>query len=115
MCIRDRHGSARHRFRRWRLHPDPVSRLRTLGNEDLPRSSPVRRPTCSRLAEPLDQGSHGPQNDRRVAALDVAVGPDPTDLRSLPRPEASWTSALHDPEPPARVAWSPTLGYADVD
>lgn len=50
-----------------------------------------------------------------VAALDVAVGPDPTDLRSLPRPEASWTAALHDPKPPARVAWSPTLGYADVD
>jgi aspartyl-tRNA(Asn)/glutamyl-tRNA(Gln) amidotransferase subunit A len=50
-----------------------------------------------------------------VAALDVVVGPDPTDLRSLPRPEASWTAALHDPKPPARVAWSPTLGYAEVD
>ncbi len=50
-----------------------------------------------------------------VAALDVAVGPDPTDLRSLPRPEASWIAALHDPMPPRRVAWSPTLGYAEVD
>jgi aspartyl-tRNA(Asn)/glutamyl-tRNA(Gln) amidotransferase subunit A len=50
-----------------------------------------------------------------VAALDVAVGPDPTDLRSLPRPEASWIAALDDPRPPRRVAWSPTLGYADVD
>ncbi|MHB1713143.1 MAG: amidase [Acidimicrobiales bacterium] len=50
-----------------------------------------------------------------VAALDVAVGPDPTDLRSLPRPEASWTAALENPGLPARVAWSPTLGYGDVD
>jgi aspartyl-tRNA(Asn)/glutamyl-tRNA(Gln) amidotransferase subunit A len=50
-----------------------------------------------------------------VAALEVVVGPDPTDLRSLPRPEASWAAALDDPKPPSRVAWSPTLGYADVD
>jgi Asp-tRNA(Asn)/Glu-tRNA(Gln) amidotransferase A subunit family amidase len=50
-----------------------------------------------------------------VAALDVVVGPDPSDLRSLPRPEASWTAALNDPKPPRKVAWSPTLGYADVD
>lgn len=50
-----------------------------------------------------------------VTALDVVVGPDPTDLRSLPRPEASWIAALEDPKPPRRVAWSPTLGYGEVD
>ncbi len=50
-----------------------------------------------------------------VAALDVVVGPDATDLRSLPRPEASWPAALEGARPPARVAWSPTLGYADID
>jgi aspartyl-tRNA(Asn)/glutamyl-tRNA(Gln) amidotransferase subunit A len=50
-----------------------------------------------------------------VAALDVVVGPDPTDLRSLPRPEASWPAALVDPQVPVRVAWSPTLGYAPLD
>ncbi len=50
-----------------------------------------------------------------VAALDVVVGPDPTDLRSLPRPEASWPAALENPRPPATVAWSPTLGYAEID
>ncbi len=50
-----------------------------------------------------------------VAALDVVVGPDPTDLRSLPRPEASWPAALLDAQLPLRVAWSPTLGYAPVD
>lgn len=50
-----------------------------------------------------------------VEALEVAVAPDPSDLRSLPRPEASWRAALDDARPPARVAWSPTLGYASVD
>ena len=50
-----------------------------------------------------------------VVALDAAVGPDPTDLESLPRPEASWRDALVEPRVPARVAWSPALGYADVD
>jgi Asp-tRNA(Asn)/Glu-tRNA(Gln) amidotransferase A subunit family amidase len=50
-----------------------------------------------------------------VAVLDVVVGPDPSDLRSLPRPEASWIAALDSPRPPRRVAWSPTLGYAEVD
>jgi aspartyl-tRNA(Asn)/glutamyl-tRNA(Gln) amidotransferase subunit A len=50
-----------------------------------------------------------------VAALDVVVGPDPTDLRSLPKPEASWPAALEGARPPSRVAWSPTLGYAEID
>ncbi len=50
-----------------------------------------------------------------VAALDVVVGPDAPDLRSLPRPEASWPAALEGARPPARVAWSPTLGFADID
>ena len=50
-----------------------------------------------------------------VLALDVVVAPEPTDLRSLPRPEASWLAALDDPRPPAKVLWAPTLGYAAVD
>ena len=50
-----------------------------------------------------------------VEALDVVVGPDPTDLRSLPRPEASWRAALDEARLPMRVAWSPTLGYAPLD
>ena len=56
---------------------------------------------------------------RRIAdvttALEVAVGPDPTDLRALPRPEASWLDALEAPHVPTKVAWAPTLGYANVD
>lgn len=50
-----------------------------------------------------------------VKALDVTVGPDPTDLSSLPRPEASWPAALEDAKLPKKVAWSPTLGYAPLD
>jgi aspartyl-tRNA(Asn)/glutamyl-tRNA(Gln) amidotransferase subunit A len=66
----------------------------------------------------IDLSTNGPMA-RRIAdvalALDVAVGPDPTDLRSLPRPEASWLAALEDPHVPVQIAYSPTLGYASVD
>jgi Asp-tRNA(Asn)/Glu-tRNA(Gln) amidotransferase A subunit family amidase len=48
-------------------------------------------------------------------ALDAVIGPEPTDLRSLPMPEASWSSAVLDARPPLRVSWSPTLGYATPD
>ena len=48
-------------------------------------------------------------------ALDVVIGPDATDLRSLPLPESSWATAVANPGLPARVSWSPTLGYAPVD
>jgi len=65
-----------------------------------------------------DLSSKGPMaiSARDVAfALDQVIGPDPTDLRSLPLPDASWRGALDDPGAPLRVAWSPTLGYAPVD
>ncbi len=66
----------------------------------------------------LDLSTNGPMARSIVdvaTALNVSVGPDPMDLRSLPRPEASWLAAVHDPHVPTRVAWSPTLGYAPVD
>ena len=47
--------------------------------------------------------------------LDAVIGPDPTDLRSLPMPEPSWLGGVEGPHFPSRVAWSPTLGYAEVD
>src|ERR1700733_9865738 len=66
----------------------------------------------------IDLSTSGPMA-RRITdvttALDVAVGPDPSDLRALPRAEASWLAALEDPHVPVRVAWAPTLGYAEVD
>jgi Asp-tRNA(Asn)/Glu-tRNA(Gln) amidotransferase A subunit family amidase len=56
---------------------------------------------------------------RRIAdvayGLDAVIGPDPTDLRSLPMPEVSWIDAVREPHVPSRIAWSPTLGYAPVD
>lgn len=62
--------------------------------------------------------SRGPmaRTTRSIAiALDAVIGPDPTDLRSLPLPERSWSAAAAQPGLPMRVAWSPTLGYAPVD
>jgi Asp-tRNA(Asn)/Glu-tRNA(Gln) amidotransferase A subunit family amidase len=53
--------------------------------------------------------------DDLVHALDIVIGPDPTDLRSLPMPEASWTAAIENAHVPFAVAWSPTLGYAPLD
>ena len=48
-------------------------------------------------------------------ALDSVVGPEPTDLASLPLPEASWSRSLAGLNPPRKVAWSPNLGYGRVD
>jgi aspartyl-tRNA(Asn)/glutamyl-tRNA(Gln) amidotransferase subunit A len=50
-----------------------------------------------------------------VGVLGLVVGPDPTDLRSLPRPEASWPASQLDPHVPAKIGWSPTMGYGTVD
>jgi aspartyl-tRNA(Asn)/glutamyl-tRNA(Gln) amidotransferase subunit A len=50
-----------------------------------------------------------------VRALDVCVGPEATDLWSLPRPDVPWLHVLDEPKMPMRVAWSPTLGYAPLD
>ena len=53
--------------------------------------------------------------DDVVLALDVAVGPDPRDLRSLPMPPAPWRPQVLEPGAPRRVGWSATLGYGGVD
>jgi aspartyl-tRNA(Asn)/glutamyl-tRNA(Gln) amidotransferase subunit A len=50
-----------------------------------------------------------------AAVLDCTIGPDPTDLRSLPLPDVAWHDAVVDPGVPRRVVWSPTLGFAPVD
>lgn len=76
---------------------------------------PVGGPTAPAWA---DLSAKGPITRRArdaAAVLDATVGPDPTDLRSLPRPRAAWVPQLDDTHPPLRVAWSPTLGYAPVD
>ncbi|MCU1398394.1 MAG: putative amidase, partial [Acidimicrobiales bacterium] len=50
-----------------------------------------------------------------LAVLDVVVGAEPTDLRSLPSPAVPWSTAVAEQPLPQRVGWSPTLGYAEVD
>jgi Asp-tRNA(Asn)/Glu-tRNA(Gln) amidotransferase A subunit family amidase len=66
----------------------------------------------------VDLSTKGPMA-RRIRdvtlALDAVVGPEPTDLRSLPMPEASWTRSLAEVRPPRKVGWSPDLGYVHVD
>ena len=59
------HGAAGHRFRRGRVDPDPLGRLRPLGHEALARAGARRRPQPARLARPLHQRSHGPPHRRR--------------------------------------------------
>jgi Asp-tRNA(Asn)/Glu-tRNA(Gln) amidotransferase A subunit family amidase len=46
-----------------------------------------------------------------IAVLDVIVGPDPTDLRSLPAPCEPLSAGVARSELPRRIAWSPKLGY----
>ena len=53
--------------------------------------------------------------DELIAVLDVVVGAEPTDLRSLPAPSMPWTTEVAAESLPRRVGWSPTLGYAEVD
>ena len=60
-----RHGPARHRIRRRRVHPHPERLLRPGGHEAEPRPRPLRRPQPARLARPLDQRPHGPPRRRR--------------------------------------------------
>jgi Asp-tRNA(Asn)/Glu-tRNA(Gln) amidotransferase A subunit family amidase len=47
-----------------------------------------------------------------IATLDVIVGPEPTDLRSLPAPHEPFSTSVARTPLPRRIAWSPQLGYA---
>ncbi len=60
----------------------------------------------------------GPMTQRiadTAFALDVCVGPHPTDAFSLPRSGSPWFEAANAPQLPNRVVYSPTLGFANVD
>lgn len=46
-----------------------------------------------------------------IGVLDVIVGPDPTDLRSLPAPCEPFSAGVARAALPRRIAWSPRLGY----
>ena len=53
--------------------------------------------------------------DDVALALDACVGPHPTDAYSLPAPAEPWAPQLADVQMPERVAWSPAMGFAEVD
>ncbi len=48
-------------------------------------------------------------------ALDMCVGPHPTDPFSLPRSGSPWYEAVAEARLPTRVVWAPTMGFAEVD
>lgn len=63
-------------------------------------------------------GVRGPmaRRIRDVAvALDACAGPDPADVFSFPGPHEPWRPQLDGDVRPAKVAYSPTLGFARVD
>jgi Asp-tRNA(Asn)/Glu-tRNA(Gln) amidotransferase A subunit family amidase len=66
----------------------------------------------------LHMSSKGPMAksfEEIALVLDCVVGPEQDDLNALPRHESSFLDAVREPGLPIRVAWSPTLGYAEVD
>lgn len=76
---------------------------------------PVGGPTPPSWADLSSKGPMARRAADTALVLDAVVGPDPTDLRSLPMPRTPWRPQLDEPHPPLRVAWSPTLGFAPVD
>ena len=50
-----------------------------------------------------------------AVALDAVIGPDSRDPLSLPHPGTSWAAATEQAALPKKVAWSPTMGFAEVD
>lgn len=76
---------------------------------------PVGGPTPPAWADLSSKGVLARTARDTALVLDAVVGPDPTDLRSLPMPRSPWHPQLDEPHPPLRVAWSPTLGFAPVD
>ena len=76
---------------------------------------PIGGPTPPGWADLSTRGPMAARVRDITLALDAVVGPDATDLRSLPMPDASWSRSLAELHPPRKVGWSKTLGYATVD
>lgn len=76
---------------------------------------PVGGPTPPGWADLSSKGVLVGTAKESAFALDAVIGPDPTDLRSLPMPDESWQDAVENLHVPRKVLWSPTLGYATVD
>jgi Asp-tRNA(Asn)/Glu-tRNA(Gln) amidotransferase A subunit family amidase len=78
---------------------------------------PVGGPTAPGSGQLSVKGTMARTVRDNALALDAVVGPDPADIFAHPAPTRSWAGAIAPPgdvAPPARVAWSPTLGYGTV-
>ncbi len=81
------------------------------------------KPTFGRVphwpASPFGTLAHAGPMTRTVPdaalLLDVLAGPDSRDAAALPPPSGSFREALEDGVEGLRVAFSPSLGYVDVD
>ena len=110
------HGAAGHRLRRRRVDPDPVVVLRAVRYEALARAGAEWGSVAARLAEPLDQGGRWPGAwPTWWPRWTWWSGPIPATCDRCPDRRRRGSAALDDPKPPRKVAWSPTLGYAEVD
>ena len=52
--------------------------------------------------------------DEAAYSLDNCIGPESSDIFSLPKPKESWYENLNA-ELPERIIWTSTFGFADVD
>ena len=109
------HGAARHRLgRRW-LAADPVVVLRAVGHEAVARPGAVGWRRGPGLAAPVDQGPDGPA-DGRPGGRPRRGGRAGSDRPAVAAPARGVVAGRARRAPTAaRVAWSPTLGYAEID
>ena len=52
--------------------------------------------------------------DEAAYSLDNCIGPESSDIFSLPKPKESWYENLNA-DLPERIIWTSTFGFADVD
>src|SRR5690606_17874409 len=77
---------------------------------------PMRGPEASTWLHYSTSGPMAARIGDVALALDVSVGPDPTDLNSLPMPRGeSWAAAVAQPGLPKAVISSRNLGYGAND
>ena len=113
---RRRHGAAGHRLRRRRLDPHPVVVLRPVRHEAVARPGAERwrrrRPTGSTSRPRGRWLAASPTWWRRSTWWSDPIRPICARCR-VPR-RRGWPCSTTR-RPPRRVAWSPTLGYAEID
>ncbi len=75
----------------------------------------ARHPTSSPFAGLSIEGPMGRTVGDAALMLDAMAGQHVRDPISLPRPDRSFQSAVDEPRPPKRVAFSPDLGLGPVE